>query len=524
MLFRRKERPIALAALAWCAAAAPAAAAPPLQWERAPVARAAAEVRALAFDPASGRLALGDARGVLLRDADGASHPLSLRAPVRALVFGQDGALLIGSERGLYRLDADGRIEERSPSLGEAARRVRDLDAIGVVVAAATDDGVFLSRDARHWQSLGGALPAGAALAVALREQAAGPELWVAFAAELWSARLREAPDALVLTSAQRETHFTAAWEAAEEDEELQPGAVHLVLGLPGADVLLVAARELTLRSDPSARWTTLRPTLPPGASATRAGFALGRFWLATDRGLLEAPALAGPWQRSGLPAGVEPTVDAAEGAGTLWLALADGLLAARAGAEGPRPSAQRAAQDLAGLADPDLRRVHAAALAYLELGPDRVRRLRRGVARRGLLPIVDLRLTRSLARDVRRERDEAFTSGELHRLYDGLRGSSRDFGATLSFSWDLGDSAYHPEEIDVSKEAREVIELRDDVLDEITQLYFERRRLLLELAGLPAERAPEAPALRLRAEELAAGLDAWTGGWFSRQLPRRAP
>jgi hypothetical protein len=34
-----------------------------------------------------------------------------------------------------------------------------------------------------------------------------------------------------------------------------------------------------------------------------------------------------------------------------------------------------------------------------------------------------------------------------------------------------------------------------------------------------PDKRAPEAVALRLRAEELAAGLDAWTGGWFSRAL-----
>ncbi len=31
----------------------------------------------------------------------------------------------------------------------------------------------------------------------------------------------------------------------------------------------------------------------------------------------------------------------------------------------------------------------------------------------------------------------------------------------------------------------------------------------------------PEALALELRSQELAAGLDAWTGGWFSRQLER---
>jgi len=40
---------------------------------------------------------------------------------------------------------------------------------------------------------------------------------------------------------------------------------------------------------------------------------------------------------------------------------------------------------------------------------------------------------------------------------------------------------------------------------------------VLLALDAHPDKASPEAVALRLRAEELAAGLDAWTGGWFSR-------
>jgi hypothetical protein len=39
----------------------------------------------------------------------------------------------------------------------------------------------------------------------------------------------------------------------------------------------------------------------------------------------------------------------------------------------------------------------------------------------------------------------------------------------------------------------------------------------LLALDAHPDKHSPEAAALRLRAQELAAGLDAWTGGWFSR-------
>ena len=74
-----------------------------------------------------------------------------------------------------------------------------------------------------------------------------------------------------------------------------------------------------------------------------------------------------------------------------------------------------------------------------------------------------------------------------------------------------------------VSREAREVIKLRDDVLDEVNQLYFERQRVLGDLAATPAD-DPASLGLRLRAEELAAGLDGWTGGWFTRRLAGNPP
>ena len=94
----------------------------------------------------------------------------------------------------------------------------------------------------------------------------------------------------------------------------------------------------------------------------------------------------------------------------------------------------------------------------------------------------------------------------------------------SLTLSWDLGDIAYEPESIDVSHETREVIELRDDVLDEITQLYFERRRVLAALAASADPPSADSLQLRLRASELAAGIDAWTGGWFSERLDTSTP
>ena len=108
--------------------------------------------------------------------------------------------------------------------------------------------------------------------------------------------------------------------------------------------------------------------------------------------------------------------------------------------------------------------------------------------------------------------------SGATRQLYDHDHDRQRDFEYGLVLRWDFRDLAFDPEMVDVSREAREVIELRDDVLDEINQLYYERLRILSDLAALPEASSAdggEALRLRIRAAELAAGLDAWTGGWF---------
>ncbi len=142
-----------------------------------------------------------------------------------------------------------------------------------------------------------------------------------------------------------------------------------------------------------------------------------------------------------------------------------------------------------------------------------------RDVRRRGWLPIASFRVARELDRNVGRDSDEVFLSGAVRHLNDSDSDRSEDLELSLTFSWDLGDLAYHPEEIDISREAREIIELRDDVLDEITQLYFERQRVLAALHGLGSVPSEQSLTLRLRAAELAAGIDAWTGGWFSSAL-----
>ena len=62
------------------------------------------------------------------------------------------------------------------------------------------------------------------------------------------------------------------------------------------------------------------------------------------------------------------------------------------------------------------------------------------------------------------------------------------------------------------------MIVLRNDILDEVNKLYFERRRVKIELAYLSPQESRKIEEKKLRLEELSASLDALTGGFFSRQ------
>ncbi len=63
------------------------------------------------------------------------------------------------------------------------------------------------------------------------------------------------------------------------------------------------------------------------------------------------------------------------------------------------------------------------------------------------------------------------------------------------------------------------MVQLRNDILDEVTRTYFERRRLRVEMLLSPPEDMKERIGQELRIQELTADIDALTGGYLSRKL-----
>ena len=107
--------------------------------------------------------------------------------------------------------------------------------------------------------------------------------------------------------------------------------------------------------------------------------------------------------------------------------------------------------------------------------------------------------------------------------LFDALDGAGKgaDRQIEVRLTWDLDKLVMSSERIRVINEAQDIVKLRDKVLTEVTRLYFERRRVQVEMLLKPKSDLHGQVKEQLRLMELTANLDALTGGTFSTALMR---
>lgn len=157
-----------------------------------------------------------------------------------------------------------------------------------------------------------------------------------------------------------------------------------------------------------------------------------------------------------------------------------------------------------------DIRQVQRAAILYAEVSPEKIVRWRALARIKALLP----RLTVDLDRDRNRTVASA-TSGGKTTFSIGPEDESLSVG--LSLTWDFGELIWNPDQTSIDSRSRLTVKLRKEILEEVTKLYFERKRLLTEFEANPTEDEVLQRERQLRVGELTAQLDALTGGYFSK-------
>ncbi|MDD5476851.1 MAG: hypothetical protein PHG87_01365 [Candidatus Omnitrophica bacterium] len=170
-------------------------------------------------------------------------------------------------------------------------------------------------------------------------------------------------------------------------------------------------------------------------------------------------------------------------------------------------------------LDEPKIKDVQEAAIKYAEVGPEKISQWRKKAAKKALLPQVSVGLDRNTT-DLWH-----WESGSTTKTDDDVLRRGRDsLDWDVSLSWDLGNLIWNDAQTSIDVRSKLMVELRDDILDQVNKLYFERLRIKSELNNLAIEDRNKRFDKQLKLEELTASLDALTSGYYSEQLRKLTP
>ena len=164
---------------------------------------------------------------------------------------------------------------------------------------------------------------------------------------------------------------------------------------------------------------------------------------------------------------------------------------------------------------EPTIEEIREAAMVYAEVQPGKIEGWRKAAAKKALLP--DLRL--EFNNNKTWQSSTYFYSTKDEKYKDNDVTHDRDRAWSVSLTWELGDLIWNDAQTSIDTRSKLMVELRDDILNEVTRLYFERRRMQIEMRYSSNADFKEKIDKELRLQELTADIDALTGSYLSRRL-----
>lgn len=163
---------------------------------------------------------------------------------------------------------------------------------------------------------------------------------------------------------------------------------------------------------------------------------------------------------------------------------------------------------------EPKIKDVQLAAIKYAEVSPEKISQWRKNASKKALLPQVSVGIDRN-STDLWHWEGGSTTKSDD----DTLRHGQDTVDWDVSLSWDLSELIWNDAQTSIDVRSKLMVELRDDILDQVNKLYFERLRIKAELDNLAIEDRKKRFDKQLKLEELTASLDSLTAGYYSEQL-----
>ncbi len=235
--------------------------------------------------------------------------------------------------------------------------------------------------------------------------------------------------------------------------------------------------------------------------------------YAATPQGVARYDPQENRWEilYSGLPtqavhflAATQSRVFAATDQGLYTLDLTEEQLA-----QGNWPSAKEILGNF--VYEPTIEQVRQTAIRYAEVEPEKIQRWRRQAYLQAFFPTLKI--------DYDRDNDTYISSSVTSTATRVFQTEDPSNSLGFSLNWDLAKLIWNDDQTSIDTRSRLTVQLRDDILNEATRAYFERRRLQVELLTDPPNDPKVQLDKELRLQELTAMIDGLTGGWFSKQL-----
>ena len=159
---------------------------------------------------------------------------------------------------------------------------------------------------------------------------------------------------------------------------------------------------------------------------------------------------------------------------------------------------------------EPVIGDVQKAAIEYAEVHPDKIKHWRNAAKKQALLPNISMGLDRYLT---------DYWHWDSGTMPDTLQKGKDAVAWDVTMTWNMGELIWNSDQTSIDTRSKLMVELRDDIINEVTRTYFERRRLQIEILTSPPRDLKVSLEKELRLQELTADIDALTGGYFSGRL-----
>lgn len=439
---------------------------------------------------------------------------------------GKDGTILIGTKRGMYRSDDAGYRWRNIFKVFVSSKGV--INCVDISTRAderiliGTDNGVYVSDLAGgRWKDISNNLKSRKILSVMLGEDSmyAGTSdgLYLRKGADdIWEKIFAVHGGEEVSTEAPDEPSDDGDGEVADGVVNIAAGhkAIYIATGNSimvkdaagdtwrsvGSDSLKGIVNRILLRSDPD------------------------ELFCATSKGIYEYDRSNGWWREiyrgTGKGAMVRDLALSANnaGRGILWAVSDSGFKMIDLSSLTDNTYADveigHVSPDAIFAGEPTFRELQQAAIKYAEVDDEKIRGWRRNAQISAVMPKVSVGLDRNKSNSY-----DIYTSATKDYVVTGPDDISD--GLDVSLSWELGDLIWNDAQTSIDVRSRLMVQLRNDILDDLRRLYYERKRLQYEVMANPPKNDKARFDKDMRIMELTQAIDDLTGNYLSDHMKK---